>query len=335
MTKIIGIYQIKNILDNKIYIGQSTNIALRIKQHLSDLKHNRHSNSHLQNAWNKYGEKSFLFEIVEECSKEQLNERESFWINYYGGCDDRRNYNQKEGGKFNTLSQLSIQKIRDKSKGKHYSPNTEFKKGHKVGRRWQKGEPSINRKIVYQYDYDGFFIQHFSCAKEAAKVFHCSPSLINMCAKGKLRYAKGFQWSYIKTNNIGKLHPSHRDKEVYQYTKDGIFIKKYPTIISAANDMNVAYQCISNACKDIIHTVGGYQWRFKYEGNNIGKAKTNKIAIYQYDLNDNFIKKYDSISQAGIENNFDDSNIARCCKGKYKTAYGYKWKFIDDTQRED
>lgn len=55
----IGIYQIKNKINGKVYIGQSINIEKRLKRHLNDLRKLKHRNQHLQNAFNKYGEKSW------------------------------------------------------------------------------------------------------------------------------------------------------------------------------------------------------------------------------------------------------------------------------------
>ena len=56
--------------------------------------------------------------------------------------------------------------------------------------------------------------------------------------------------------------------------------------------------------------------------------KTPQIKpVYQYDLNDIFIKEYDSILAASIENNINKSIISKCCRGVGDTAGGYKWKF--------
>ena len=64
-TKTAGIYKISCSANSKFYIGSSINIETRFKQHKSKLKKNCHSNKHLQSAWNKYGEVSFTFEILE------------------------------------------------------------------------------------------------------------------------------------------------------------------------------------------------------------------------------------------------------------------------------
>lgn len=61
-----GIYRILNTKNGKYYIGSSQNIGQRLKRHLRALKDGSHINPHLQSAWNKYREESFVFEFVEE-----------------------------------------------------------------------------------------------------------------------------------------------------------------------------------------------------------------------------------------------------------------------------
>lgn len=75
-----GIYKIICI-NNKFYIGSSVNIGGRLKDHVRLLKRNKHQNKYLQNSWNKYGEKNFRFEIIENIyDANQLLIREKWWI---------------------------------------------------------------------------------------------------------------------------------------------------------------------------------------------------------------------------------------------------------------
>lgn len=78
----IGIYRIR--IGNRSYIGSSMNLHIRRNQHLSDLKHNRHCNRFLQNAYNKH--KEFEFEILEGCkatTDDKLRELEKLYIEVY------------------------------------------------------------------------------------------------------------------------------------------------------------------------------------------------------------------------------------------------------------
>jgi predicted GIY-YIG superfamily endonuclease len=62
-----GIYAIVNTLNNKKYIGSSENLRKRYRQHFNNLNKNKHVNTHLQRAYNKYGASVFEFWILEEC----------------------------------------------------------------------------------------------------------------------------------------------------------------------------------------------------------------------------------------------------------------------------
>lgn len=81
MKKISGIYKIYCIVNNKFYIGSATNIANRWNRHRYDLRANKGTNRNIQASWNKYGEESFTFEIVEEVlDKAKLIEREQHYL---------------------------------------------------------------------------------------------------------------------------------------------------------------------------------------------------------------------------------------------------------------
>jgi group I intron endonuclease len=70
--KISGIYKIINKVNGKYYVGSSNNITLRWRKHKEALKRNQHKNRYLQRAWNKYGEVSFDFIIVETIPQDKL-----------------------------------------------------------------------------------------------------------------------------------------------------------------------------------------------------------------------------------------------------------------------
>ncbi len=76
-----GVYKITNILNKKFYIGSSSDsIKDRWSDHRSDLLLNKHSNTHLQRAYNKYGKKAFIFEVLEVCEPSICIEKEQYYL---------------------------------------------------------------------------------------------------------------------------------------------------------------------------------------------------------------------------------------------------------------
>lgn len=93
---ITGIYKITNLINGHYYIGQSVDIKKRFREHkfsASNKTHKDHSTP-IHRAMSKYGCENFSYEILEECSKEKLDEREIFWI---------RELKAKENGNYNVL----------------------------------------------------------------------------------------------------------------------------------------------------------------------------------------------------------------------------------------
>lgn len=94
----IGIYKITNKINNKCYIGQSTRIQDRWKEHSSNYEHKRHPELPLYKAMEKYGIKNFSFMVLQECQKEELDEKEKYWIKYFNSTLQDHGYNIRSGG---------------------------------------------------------------------------------------------------------------------------------------------------------------------------------------------------------------------------------------------
>ena len=75
-----GIYKISNTVTGQLYIGQARDIEARWTQHLIELNAERHHCPKLMAAWKRHGHAAFKFEVIEECSLAQLDQREWFWM---------------------------------------------------------------------------------------------------------------------------------------------------------------------------------------------------------------------------------------------------------------
>lgn len=99
---------IKNIKNNKVYIGISNNVQARLKRHLRELKQGKHKNEKLQNSFNKYGEENFEFNIIEYMEIELLEDKEKELIKQYNSVDN--GYNIEYGGNYNKVINISTKK---------------------------------------------------------------------------------------------------------------------------------------------------------------------------------------------------------------------------------
>lgn len=98
VNKKCGIYKITNINTEQCYIGQSVDVSTRWKDHVKcGLGIDASATNKLYNAMQQDGVWNFTFELIEECSREQLNEKEKFWINMYQA--DKFGYNSTRGNK--------------------------------------------------------------------------------------------------------------------------------------------------------------------------------------------------------------------------------------------
>lgn len=89
-----GIYQIRNLVNGKIYIGSSINFKDRWYHHDNRLKSDKHHSVHLQNSWNKYGKDNFIFEILELVeNKNKLILREQYYLDLIKPWDIEIGYN--------------------------------------------------------------------------------------------------------------------------------------------------------------------------------------------------------------------------------------------------
>ena len=84
MGKVSGIYKIQSLSHpERCYIGSAVNIDKRKKEHLNNLRKNKHANKKLQSHFNKYGETDLSFSLLLGCGKEDLIKNEQYFIDSY------------------------------------------------------------------------------------------------------------------------------------------------------------------------------------------------------------------------------------------------------------
>lgn len=111
------IYRARNKLNNKVYIGQTTQGLLVRKQghEYSAKRYNTKGSTYFENALRKYGFENFEWSILCECYNNQteLNICENIFISYYNSMQHSKGYNLREGGSTGKLSSTTIQKMRE------------------------------------------------------------------------------------------------------------------------------------------------------------------------------------------------------------------------------
>lgn len=212
------IYQIRNIVNDKVYVGSAIDEAKRWQQHRRSLNNRTHFNQYLQNSWNKYGAKNFLFETLEELHEDDhdklknfLIERETFWIDTKHSADQNFGYNICSTGSNalgvkrseKTKKLMSASKIGEKNP-MYGKPATGCFTGLRGEKNWNYGKTdgnSPNAKPVIQYSLNGEFIKEWSSQSEIRKSsefskFGNQSYRITRCLKGQCPNALGFKWKF-------------------------------------------------------------------------------------------------------------------------------------------
>lgn len=209
------IYKITNQINGKSYIGKTVNtIQERWKEHCRDYSKERCEKRPLYIAINKYGLENFIIEQVEECPETILNEREQFWIEYYGTF--KKGYNATLGGDGKTYIDYDVvvATYRELKTIKATANKLQLDAGHVSTILKAKKEPLINQSLinqakfgkpVNQYDLQGNYIQTFPSLRSAVESLGklenyksgggCITHIGDVC-KGKRKTAYGYIWKY-------------------------------------------------------------------------------------------------------------------------------------------
>ena len=279
-----GIYKIQNLINGKIYIGQSVDIQYRFNNHKSE-SFNPKSNAYntaIHRAIRKYGVNNFSFDIIEECDQDRLREREIYWIDYYQSYGD--GYNLTSGGEgvptvdIKQTQQLwddglAIKEIAQRLKCQQHTVIRILESYEKYNNQesYRRGRENARKKMnkpIIQYDLLGKFVQKYKSINEASIATNIRRSSISSTLIGKQLSAGGYQWAYEEDDPPVKYNAkSMNDKKpVLQFDLNGNFITEYESLNEAAKAVGLKnVQSITRCCNNKQYTAAGYYWRWKNE----------------------------------------------------------------------
>jgi len=199
----IGIYKITNP-KGKIYIGQSINIERRFKEY-KQLQCTQ--SKKLYNSLQKYGWKQHIFEIVEECSVNLLNEKEEYWIinfnSHIVGLNIKLSSKPLWTGKKRPEHSVFLQ---ENGSGLSYERTQEHKDNLSIMMKnvWINKREEISKKITQNKIGKGLkpiicttlFGMKFTSLKEASEILGLNKGNICEVLKGNRKHIKGLVFIY-------------------------------------------------------------------------------------------------------------------------------------------
>lgn len=305
----IGIYRIENLINHKCYIGQSKYIEKRWNRHRKEpFNQNSHSyNYPLYKAMRKYGIENFSFEVLEECDITELNEKEVYYIDVYNSFYN--GYNQTVGGDASAsvekekilgiLNDLKTTFLSHSEIANRWNISIEMVQGINTGRYWKH---NIEYPIQKRAERKKYFC--VDCGKEITK----GSTRCEVCAK----------IAHRKTERPTKEELLSILYQIQNFTHIG---QKY----------NVSANMVKKWCRyyNISSSISDYKMPKHKKERAKGITYPQKVKMLDAQTN-NILQTFDSMESAYKYLNVQSSShISLVCRGKRKTAYGYKWAFAE------
>lgn len=197
-----GIYMIKNIINNKVYIGSAKKLVSRLSNHRHLLNNNKHHSIHLQHAWNKYGEDVFIFgviKVVEDLDK--LIEFEQNFIDKYKSSNDKYGYNICPLAK-NNLGSKHQRGINDKKRRMTGKGNNFYNKKHSPEALFKISENNFQKKLTIENINEIKFLYEEGVTQDIiAKIFNVGQPHISKIINNRKRTKNYMPCHAQKENN--------------------------------------------------------------------------------------------------------------------------------------
>lgn len=257
ITNDIGIYQIVNLINGHKYIGSSKNLKNRYTSHSSALIANRHENSHLQRAFNKYGINNFKFECLCITTLNKKEELEQFYLNYF--IDWKVDYNIrrtvsnqiKSERSFNVVNKPYIKLFKKLIKSN--SLITRFIKEHNIKnydsfRKKFNEYCRLNKIDKSPYYRDGYYEiksnKYINLIIHNGEVYKDLLPIMDIDRKCFLKHFK----KYCKENNLDCNHYRTRVYKDTKVIKD--FLLSQMTLKQFVNNYNIHLSALTSIVKN-------------------------------------------------------------------------------------
>ena len=333
--KIIGIYMITCLANSKRYIGQSIDIKRRFSQH------RRKPSNQMLADFEQYGLDAFKFEILEECAANELDKKETAYMN-----ELQPEYNIRSEG--NGISDEAREKMR------------KFQTGKK--------RPEISRQVKCVETGEVF-----ESITAAAKWCNVLASNLGVLLKGKGRTAGGYHWIYADEDEeaalerirqmpegrqrteeskekqrkamTGRKHtPEHSEKirqsHIGQGWKPSTYEKRcrkvlcietgetFPSIKAAAEFYNLKRPNISAVLSGVNNICGGFHWQY-VDGQPPHHSSEEKEPVSPKLIRCVETQEvFQTLVKASTQFNISTAAISHVLYGRAKTAGGYHWEFF-------
>lgn len=228
------------------------------------------------------------------------------------------------------------------------------RKGEAYGFYWLYEKDFLNIKDFIQYynHYDGVVYQcneHFNIIKKWLNIYKVNKELnLNIKITNKNKYVVAD--NYIWTNNLfyervreketKKILKKENNDKIMQFDLNGCVVKVWNDRFEIKNilpDINIKY--LNSYLKNTKGTYKKFIWikESDYDPQvikNIINNVPNGIKVVQVDMNNNFIKEWNSLAQVK-EDGFDSHSVRSCCNGLSPSHRNYKWLYLDDYKNEN